>query len=152
MKQLIIVLVAFLTIGNSFLTHDSVSATFNVIERGHVLLLEIDFDQENYIKFAESRSLKINKEDFRNYLYKTTSWSFDGEEVVPQILSIKSQREHTRVICFLSESKKNIKIVKVKNEFLINVKEHSNILKLDINNSFKDFRLHKNRREIKVVY
>lgn len=152
MRPLIIIFVAFLTICNTTIPHDAVSATFNIIKRGHVLLLEIDFDEENYIKFGDTKSLKITKEDLGNYLKKTTSWNIDGKEIIPKILSIKSQREHTKVICFLSEAKKNIKTVKVKNEFLIDVKDHSNIIKLDINNSFKDFRLHKNRRQIKVDY
>ena len=143
---------AFFTISSTNINHESVSATFNIIERGHVILLEIDFDEENFIKFGDSKSLKVTKEDFSNYLYKTTSWEIDGKQIKPEILSIKSEHEHTKVICFLSKSIKNIKIVKVKNEFLIDVKDHSNIIKLDINNSFKDFRMHKKRRELQVTY
>lgn len=152
MRQLIIAFVAFFTISSTNITHESVSATFNIIERGYVLLLEIDFDEENFIKFGGSQSLKVTKEDFSKYLYETTSWEFDGKQVKPEVLSIKYERQHTKVICFLSKAKKNIKNVKVKNEFLIGVKDHSNIIKLDINNSFKDFRMHKTRRELEVNY
>ena len=83
---------------------------------------------------------------------KTTSWEIDGEKLIPQILDIKSGEHHTKVICFLSEYRENIKSVSIKNEFLMNVKSNSNIVKLDINNTFKDYRLHKERREIKVDY
>jgi len=132
--------------------HESISATFNVIKRGHVLMLEIDFDKENFIKFGASKSLHVSKEDFSKYLNKTTSWEFNDEKLVPQVLEIKSDEHHTKVICFLSKYKESIKSVKIKNEFLLNVKSHSNIVKLDINNTFKDYRLHKERREIKVNY
>lgn len=132
--------------------HESISATFNVIKRGHVLMLEIDFDEENFIKFGESNSLHISKEDFSKYLEKTTSWEFDGEKLIPKVLTLTSNGEHTKVICFLSKYNENIKSVIIKNEFLIHVKSHSNIVKLDINNTFKDYRLHKERREIKVIY
>ena len=71
---------------------------------------------------------------------------------MPQVLEIKSDKHHTKVICFLSKYKESIKSVTIKNEFLLNVKSHSNIVKLDINNTFKDYRLHKERREIKVNY
>lgn len=151
MRQLILVFVAFFTLNFSF-PHDSVSATFNIIERGHVLLLEIDFEEENFIKFGDTQSLKITKKDFSKYLRETTSWEFDGKELTPQILSIKSDHQHTKVICFLSKAIENIKSVKVKNEFLIDVANHSNIIKLDINDSFKDFRMHKERRQLKVEY
>ena len=115
-------------------------------------MLEIDFDEENFIKSGESNSLHITKADFSKYLHKATSWEFDGEKIIPQVLEIKSGEHHTKVICYLSKYKENIKTVTIKNEFLLNIESHSNIVKLDINNTFKDYRLHKGRREIKVDY
>ncbi|WP_157603649.1 DUF6702 family protein [Polaribacter atrinae] len=152
MRILIIICFAFLNINMTNDVHESISATFNVIKRGHVLMLEIEFDEENFIKFGESSSLHVSKEDFGNYLNKTTSWEFDGKKLIPQILDVQSGEHHTKVICFLSQNPDNIKSVTIKNEFLLNVTSHSNIVQLDINNTFKDFRLHKGRREIKVDY
>ena len=152
MRILILTCFALLNMTNINNLHESISATFNVIRRGHVLMLEIDFDEENFIKFGASKSLHVSKEDFSKYLNKTTSWEFNDEKLVPQVLEIKSDEHHTKVICFLSKYKESIKSVKIKNEFLLNVKSHSNIVKLDINNTFKDYRLHKERREIKVNY
>lgn len=153
MRILIILFIAFFNINNSSnTTHDSISATFNVIERGHVLMLEIDFDMDNYLNLNTTKDHMITKEDFSFYLNKTTSWEFDGEKLTPQVLSIKSLGHHTKVICLLSETKKYIKTVKISNEFLIDIKGHSNIIKLDINGGFKDFRLHKNRKEIEIDY
>jgi len=152
MRILIVTLFTLFNINNTTIIHESISASFNIIKRGHLLLLEIDFDEENFIKFGESISLQVSKEDFSKYLNKTTSWEIDGEKLIPQILDMKSGGHHTKVICFLSEYRENIKSVTIKNEFLINVKSHSNIVKLDINNTFKDYRLHKDRRKIKVDY
>jgi len=152
MRYLILICFTFFNFNNSISTHESISATFNVIKRGHVLMLEIDFDEENFIKFGESESLRVSKKDFKKYLDKTTSWEIDGKKLVPQILEIKQGEHHTKVICFLSKDSENIKTVTIKNEFLLDVDSHSNIIKLDINNMFKDFRLHKERREIRVNY
>lgn len=152
MKQLLILSLALLTMSSINIAHESVSASFNIIKKGHVLLLEIEFDDENFIKFGETESLKVTKKDFQKYLNQTTSWEIDGIILTPQILSVKSIREHTKVICYLSKAKENIKSVRVKNEFLIDVKDHSNIIKLDINNTFKDFRMHKKRIELEVIY
>lgn len=152
MRILIIAFFALFSINKTTDLHESISATFNVIKRGHVLMLEIDFDEENFIKFGESNSLHISKEDFSRYLHKTTSWQFDGKKLIPKVLDIKSGEHHTKVICYLSKYKENIKSVTIKNEFLLNVESHSNIVKLDINSTFKDYRLHKGRREIKVDY
>lgn len=152
MRILIVTFLALLNIGEIDNFHESISATFNVIKRGHVLMLEIDFDDENFIKSGASSSLRISREDFSKYLHKTTSWEFDGKKIIPQVLEIKSGEHHTKVICYLSKYRENIKTVTIKNEFLLNVESHSNIVKLDINNTFKDYRLHKERREIKVDY
>lgn len=152
MRILIVAFFTLVNINNTSNFHESISATFNVIKRGHVLMLEIDFDEENFIKSGESISLRITKEDFSKYLHKTTSWEFDGEKIIPQVLELKSGEHHTKVICYLSKYKENIKSVTIKNEFLLNIESHSNIVQLDINNTFKDYRLHKGRREIKVDY
>ena len=151
MKQIMILCIACFTISSTNLKHEAISASFNIIERGHVLLLEIEFDEENYIKFGNTESLKITKEEFSRYLKEKTNWIIDNQEITPEILHITSNKQHTKVICYLSKKKK-IKTIKVKNEFLINVKNHSNIIKLDINNSFKDFRMHKDRTRLQVSY
>lgn len=152
MRILVIALFVFFNINNSNKLHDSVSATFNIIETGHILMLEINFETFNFLKLDAAKNIKVTKEDFSEYLNKTTSWEIDGEKLIPQILSIKSKEHHTKVICFLAKSKKNIKIVKIKNEFLLNVSEHSNIIELDVNDTFRDYNLNKKRREIRVDY
>ena len=152
MRILIITFFALFNISNSNIVHESISATFNVIERGHVLMLEIEFDDENFIKFGDANSLHVSKEDFSKYLHKTTSWTIDGKELIPKILDIKTGQHHTKVFCFLSKKIENIKSVTVKNEFLLNVESHLNIVKLGINNTFRGFQLDKEKSEIKVDY
>lgn len=152
MRILILTFLTFLNINNTSEFHDSISATFNVIERGHVLMLEIDFDTFNFLKLDASTSIKVTKEDFSAYLNKTTVWEINHEKLIPKVLSIKSSNYHTKVICLLAKSSKNIKSISIKNEFLLNVETHTNIIELDINNTFKDFSLHKGRREIEVEY
>ena len=152
MKILIVTFFVLLNFNNTNTIHESISATFNLVEKGHVLMLEIDFDEKNFIKFGDANSLHVSKKDFSKYLHKTTSWTIDGKELIPKILDIKSGEHHVKVICFLSKKIENIKSVTIKNEFLLNVESHLNIVKLGINNTFRGFELDKERREIKVDY
>ncbi|MDP5094216.1 MAG: hypothetical protein NWQ17_12975 [Polaribacter sp.] len=152
MKPLIYLFFTFFLNNTAKSTHESISASFNVIERGYVLMLEIEFDMYNYLMQSNVTSHKVTLEEFSTYLNETTSWEFNGVQINPKVLSIKSEREHIKVICFLSKSKNKIKSIKVKNDFLSEVKDHSNIIKLDLNNSFKDFRLHKERKNLVVNY
>lgn len=152
MKILILGFLAFLNLHNTSTLHDSVSATFNIIERGHILMLEIDFETFNFLKLEDAKNIKVTKEDLGEYLNKTTSWEIDGVKLFPQILKINSRDHHTKVICFLAKAKKNIKTIKIRNEFLLDIESHSNIVKLDLNDTFKDYNLNKERKEIEVVY
>ena len=152
MRFLIIALIAFFNFSNSNEIHDAVSAKFQVIERGEVLFLEIEFEEENLVKLDKTKSLRITKKEFENYLNETTSWIFNAKKINPKVLAIQTEGHHKKAICFLSKKKQNIKLIEVKNEFLLEVEAHINIVMLDINNTFKDFELDTKRREITVNY
>lgn len=152
MKLVIATFLAFFLGNNSIGLHDSITATFNVFEKGHVVLLKIQFNTSDYIFVKPSRGVDITKDNFNEYLDATTSWEIDGEVINPKVLSIKTSKHHTEVLCFMSEKKENIKTVKIKNEFLLDIKSHSNIVMLDLNEIAKDYRLYQKRREIVVAY
>jgi hypothetical protein len=149
MRILIFVLIAFL--GNNA-AHDAVTATFNIIERGEVLILEIDFDKHDYLTLNPSKDHQITTNAFNLYLNETSSWEIDGKKLTPQVLSIKVSGHHAKAICLLDKTVKKVKLVRIKNLFLLDIKSHSNIIKLDLNNTFKDFRLHKEKKELVVYY
>jgi hypothetical protein len=152
MRFLTIILFAFLNINSTVEFHDAVTAKFHVVERGEVLFLEIEFEEENLIKLNKTSSLRVTKEDFTKYLNETTSWVFNGKELHPKTLSIQATGHHKKAICFLSKSIKNVKSVQVKNEFLLDIEEHINVVMLDVNQTYKDYKLDKKRKEISVSY
>ena len=152
MRFLIIMLVAFFNVNTTVDFHDAVTAKFHVVERGQVLFLEIEFEEENLIKLNKTSSLRVTKEDFTNYLNETTSWVFNGERIQPKALSIQSTGHHKKAICFLSKSLNNINTIQVKNEFLLEIEEHINVVMLDVNKTYKDYKLDRKRKEIVVNY
>lgn len=152
MRFLIISLFTVLSFNNSVEFHDAVTAKFHIVERGEVLFLEVEFDAENMIKLNKTSSLKVTKEDFTKYLNETTNWFFDGKQIIPKTLSIQTFGGHKKAICFLSKSLKEVKSFKVKNEFLLDIDEHINVVMVDLNNTYKDYKLDKNRKEITVNY
>ena len=151
MKILMLFFTVLLSL-NKVADHDSVTATFNIIEKGDVLLLEIDFDSHDFLKSTHATEHKITKENFSVYLHKTASWKINNKEIIPEVLHLKSNHHHTKAVCFLGKAIKKVTSVKIKNEFLLDVNSHANIIKLDLNGTFKDFRLHKGRKEIEVTY
>lgn len=152
MKYLIVL---FLNLCYGFFSatdHDAITATFHVIERGHVIMLEVDFDTNDYLSVNTPAHYKITKAEFEDYLNRTTDWEFDDVKVKPKTLSLKQFGHHTKVVCFLSDEAYKTKKIKIKNKFLLGVRTHSNIVMLDLNGVFKDFRLHTARTEITVDY
>jgi hypothetical protein len=152
MRLLVITLFTLLGFLNKSTLHDAVSTKFHVIERGEVLFLEIEFEEENLIKLNKTSSLRVTKEEFTKYLNETTSWVFDGKHIQPKTLSIQSTGHHKKAICFLSKSFKNIKTIQVKNEFLLGIESHINVVMIDLNEICKDYELDKKRKEIIVNY
>ena len=133
--------------------HDSVKATFNLIKKGHVIMLEIDFSTENFLKVNHSEGHAISKDVFADYLNNTTSWEIDGVKITPRVLSIKSNGHHTKIVCFLSKaSKSDIQSINITNQFLMDVESHINVIKVDVNKTFRDFKMDKNRQELSITF
>lgn len=152
MKFLVLSFLVFFNLNND-ITHDSVKATFNVIEKGHVLMLEIDFNTQNFLKVHHPESNTISKDVFTEYLNSTTSWEIDGVKLVPNVLSVKPNGHHTKIICFLSKAPQStIKTIKIKNKFLIDIASHINIIEIDVNKKFRDFRMDKDKQELSIEY
>ncbi len=154
MKFLIVTLLALFNLSiEPTITHDAVTATFNIVERGHVLMLEIDFNTQDFLKINKLKNKKISDEIFKTYLNKTTSWEIDCIKIIPSVLSIKSLGHHTKVICFLSKSyDEEIKSIAIKNEFLIAIESHINVIIIDINKTHRGFKMDKTRQEITIDY
>lgn len=138
---------------NNNAAHDAVKATFNVIKKGHVLMLEIDFNAEDFLKVNDLDNQTISKDVFAKYLNNTTSWEIDGVKISPCVLSVKPNGHHTKVICFLAKApKSDVKSINIKNKFLINVESHINVIQVDVNKTFRDFKLDKDRQELAITF
>ena len=131
---------------------------------GHEAKSSSIFDEKKYTQFkpkvikkpsTESSFKNIEKKEFLKgaeiaYESIITSFAKGEKENLKKLLTKEIYNSFEQAIDH--RNRENIKSVTIKNEFLLNVKSHSNIVKLDINNTFKDYRLHKERREIKVDY
>ena len=153
MKFLLTLLISLFSFENSLPAHDSVKATFSIVEKGHVLMLEIDFDTHNFLKLNPSTENKITKEAFSKYLNQTTNWKIDDTILIPEVLSIQSSNHHSKAICFLSKkTEKPIQSIKVENRFFIDIKSHINVIELNLNEKYRDFQMDKDRKELTVTY
>ena len=133
-------------------THDVPLAIFHIKKVENDIQLNISFDVED---FSESLSVKANQVDLdfmQKYLNKNTNFQFNTEAISFKILTVKTVRDHIKVMGVFDKTPHSIKSLKIKNNCLIDISNHSNIIQIDLNDQSKDFRMNKKRTVIHLNY
>ena len=151
MKALLLIFT--LVFSSSFvLFHDVPVAIFNISKSNDSVQISIVFDLDD---FQESMAIKTHEIDLgymQCYLEEKTSFQFNGQRVILKVLELKKVRGHVRVIGSFGKLVQKIKTIKIENNCLSNIPNHSNIIEIDINDISKDYRMHKGRTEINLTY
>lgn len=151
MKSLFIVLT--IVISNSFVfAHDVAIAVFHISESNESIQIDIAFDIEDFCESIGIKAEEVNLEKMQNYLNDNTSFQFNTLVSSLEVLEIKIVRDHIKVRGVFEKVVESVKTIKIRNNCLINVSGHSNIIKVDLNDKSKDYRMHKERTEINLAY
>ena len=132
--------------------HDAVIAVFNLKEHEGRIELDVSFDIQDFLALNHKSSGLNDREGIENYINATTSWEIDGEKAELKMIRLKRENDHFRVSFLLKNIRPGITTLKINNDFFLHIEDHSNIIMLDLNDGFRDFRMHKARSKIEVVY
>ena len=134
--------------------HDAMIAVFKVSQEGQEIQLEVNFDIEDYHTINNLSADEVNASQLTQYLNKTTNWTFNGEALADKIMvtDLVAQGEHYHAICRVGSMESNISEISIKNEFLLPLEGHSNIIMIDLNGKSRDFRMHAERKSIEFTY
>ncbi len=132
--------------------HDAVIAVFNLSQHDNDLSLSIVFDIEDYHTVHNIEKTSITTEHLGQYINESTNWQINGKELELEVESISKENDHYKAICKTIQFREGIKDIDVRNQFLLTIEGHSNIVMLDINDTFRDFRMHKDRKQIQVRF
>jgi len=152
-KMKVLLFVFTIILGKLFLpVHDVPIATFHITESNAILKIDITFDLEDFSKSLNIKTTEINLENVQNYLTENTSFQFNDQVSNLTISEVKIIRDHIKVKGNFGKSGMLIKTIKVENRCLNNVRRHSNIIQIDLNNKSRDYRMHKKRSVIDLKY
>ena len=134
-------------------THDVTIAMFRISESTEGLALDVTLDIEDYCSDQKINSTELSVQNLQTYLNRNTSFQINEEKAAGILVKVFTVvNDHIKIKCVLGKTRMNIRSLNIQNTCLINIAKHSNIIQIDLNETFRDFRMHKGRTEIVVKY
>ena len=134
-------------------THDVTIAMFRISESTAGLALDVTLDVEDFCNDQKINNSELSVQNLQTYLNRNTSFQFNQEKAAAILVKdFTIVNDHIKIKCDLGNNRMNIRSLNIQNTCLINVAKHSNIIQIDLNETFRDFRMHKGRTEIVVEY
>ena len=133
--------------------HDVTIAMFRISESTDGLVLDVTLDLEDYCIDQKVNSSELSARIIQIYLNNNISFQFNKQEVsIVVVKDFTIVEDHIKINCRFENVETKIESINIQNTCLNSVAKHSNIIQLDLNDSFRDFRMHKGRTEIFVEY
>lgn len=132
--------------------HDVPVAVFHIYEADTTMEIDITFDLDDFTMALEIDRNEVDLEIMQAYLERHTSFKFNDKSLVLSLSTIRIAAGHIKVTGNLGQIIPAIKTVEVENTCLNKVTRHSNVIQLDLNNTSKDYRMHKDRTSISLMY
>jgi len=132
--------------------HDVPVATFRITASAAVVNLDITFDLEDFSESLDIEAREVNLKNVQTYLQENASFQFNDQIANFKMSEVEIIRDHIQAKGTFGRIGKNIKTIKIENTCLINVARHSNVIQIDLNNTSRDFRMHKKRTVINLDY
>ena len=133
-------------------SHDARMAVFRVSQVDNQLHIDLSFDIEDYQTALAVTEEQVTSTQLAQYLDEATDWRINASDDYKILVSdLNTSGEHYQATCriLLQDS---ITSLKISNSFLTGVKGHSNIMILNLNDTFRDFRMHAKRTALLVSY
>ena len=134
-------------------THDARVAVFHLEQHPDRLTMNISLDIEDFKQSYHIQNDVIDGKVVDKALQSSATWIINGELVHLEFQSLKKEDgEHFKVVYHIESPVQTIRTIEIKNEFLNDIEDHSNIIMLDVAGKYRDFRMHKNRTELSVSF
>ena len=138
--------------GTSVLTHEVPIAIFRIYEENQVLLMEVTLDQQDLRNELVIEDETINTSLIQNYLNEKTEFFFDSRKSNYKIMKLQFENDHIRISGKFSNVQPDFKKIELYNTCLNSIDSHSNIIRLELRNQERGFRMHKKRQNINIDY
>lgn len=131
--------------------HDNPMALFTLTAAAESLQVTIEFDREDYLAVMRQVADPTDLTVLQTYLQQTTRWTINGCEEVISVQRIQPDQEHHFLLQGqIHVAPADIQHLVVKNSFLLEVIDQTNVLLLEIGDHSRGFRMHADRQQITV--
>lgn len=135
---------------NTIFTHDVQVATFTIYQDAGQLQFEIVLEQEDLEHTFAERQIDLKESAIKTYLKDKVEISINKKSSLLSYDKVESRSHHIYVSGNISQPKKKIKTIQIKNTCLLNIEEHSNIIQIRLNDQERDFLMNKDRQELEI--
>lgn len=132
--------------------HDTPMAIFTVSEQAGGLALSVEVDRSGYARVNGDAEETPATENFEAYLNKKSAWVVNGEHAPVKVERITTEGHHFTAHCRLNARVSTVDELKVYNRFLLDIKDQTNVVMLQLHNDSRGFRMHQGRQLITVKY
>ena len=132
--------------------HDVPMAVFRLSKSDSNIQLEVTFDIDDLSQALNTTEDLIGLKKVEAYLLKHSRFEFDNKLLRLSLIDMKVLKDHVRFTGVFDGVSDNTKTLKITNSCLIDVPSHSNIMMINLNNTTRDYRMHKGRVAISIEY
>ncbi len=137
---------------SAWMTHDAAIAVFTIYESAGTLKLKTVIDRADLSKELAVQESQISVKILQEYLESHCSFIINDTQVRFEVNQVKNDNDHIIVQSILKCDFKNYKIIEINNTCLNTISNHSNIIRIRLNDTQRDFRMHKGRKQIELSY
>ena len=139
-------------LSSSIVFHDVAVAVFTVYESAGTLQLKTVIDREDLSTELAILESEITVKTLQEYLEAHCSFLINNVPVVIEVNQIKNDEDHIVVQSVLKGAFKSYNNIEINNTCLNTISNHSNIIRVKLNDTQRDFRMHKGRKKIELSY
>ena len=132
------------------LSHDMPIAMFKLFEENGHTAMHVTLDKENIHTAITTSAEDLDLEDLNDYLKSHIAIALDHRTINFHISAYEVKGDHIHISGTIHQSITDYQNLSVRNTCLLEVANQSNIVQLKYDGMVRDFRMTKERQEIKV--
>ena len=132
--------------------HDVAIAVFTLYELEGTLQLKTVIDREDLSNELVIPESEINVKTLQKYLEVHCTIIINETPVTIEVNQIENDEDHIIVQSIMTGDFKSYKNIEVRNTCLNTISNHSNIIRIKLNDTQRDFRMHEGRKKIELSY
>lgn len=133
-------------------SHDVQIALFKIHQDQDKIHVQFVFEKEDIIQTLGCSDEEFNEEKLFTYLNNNFSIIINNSKKTLEYSSVELKNKHMHLKAKIPFQNELIQSLDIENSCLLNIKKHSNIIEVRLNEEERDFLMNKNRTSIQIKY